>query len=90
MFCFCGQNEQLELDDVQRRAYRRWELEQGRRDATEDMSEDLSEGEKGDVVGEMVQTPRKRFQRNFSDLQIWSDDNKGKKLYIVLIRYTHT
>ncbi|OAY63164.1 putative sucrose-phosphate synthase 2, partial [Ananas comosus] len=72
--------------DVQRRAYRRWELEQGWRDATEDMSEDLSEGEKGDVVGEMVQTPRKRFQRNFSDLQTWSDDNKGKKLYIVLIR----
>ncbi|XP_020110635.1 probable sucrose-phosphate synthase 2 [Ananas comosus] len=77
--------KQLELEDVQRRAYRRWELEQGWRDATEDMSEDLSEGEKGDVVGEMVQTPRKRFQRNFSDLQTWSDDNKGKKLYIVLI-----
>nr|XP_029121820.1 sucrose-phosphate synthase isoform X2 [Elaeis guineensis] len=68
-------------------ANRRWEREQGRRDATEDMSEDLSEGEKGDTVGELVQseTPKKKFQRNISDLQVWSDDNKGKKLYIVLI-----
>lgn len=70
-------------------ANRRWEREQGRRDATEDMSEDLSEGEKGDTLGEMVQseTPRRHFQRNVSDLQVWSDDNKGKKLYIVLVRY---
>lgn len=53
------------------------------------MSEDLSEGEKGDLVGEMVsaETPRKKFQRNLSNLEVWSDDKKGKKLYIVLIRY---
>ena len=59
-----------------------------RRDATEDLSEDLSEGEKGDALGELVQaeTPRKTFQRNFSNLEVWSDD-KEKKLYIVLIRY---
>ncbi|KAG1363434.1 sucrose-phosphate synthase [Cocos nucifera] len=79
--------KQLEWEDLQRMANRRWEREQGRRDATEDMSEDLSEGEKGDTVGELVQseTPKKKFQRNISDLQVWSDDNKGKKLYIVLI-----
>ncbi|XP_073013680.1 probable sucrose-phosphate synthase 2 [Typha latifolia] len=80
--------KQLELEDAQRMVNRRWEREQGRRDATEDMSEDLSEGEKGDMLGELVQMPRKSFQRNFSDLQAdqaWSDDNKGKKLYIVLI-----
>ncbi|KAG9447916.1 hypothetical protein H6P81_014044 [Aristolochia fimbriata] len=79
--------KQLEWEDFQRLANRRWEREQGRRDATEDMSEDLSEGERGDTVGDFVQseTPRKKFQRNVSDLQVWSDDNKGKKLYIVLI-----
>nr|AJG44459.1 sucrose phosphate synthase [Lilium davidii var. unicolor] len=79
--------KKLEWEDFQRLTHRRWEREQGRRDATEDMSEDLSEGEKGDAVGEMVQseTPRKKMQRNFSDVPLWSDDNKGKKLYIVLI-----
>lgn len=70
-------------------AHRRWEREQGRRDVTEDMSEYLSEGEKGDALGELVQpeTPRKRFQRNLSNLEVWSDDKKEKKLYIVLVRY---
>lgn len=84
-------NEQLEWEDFQRMASRRLEREQGRRDATEDMSEDLSEGEKGDQLGEIMQceTPRVKIQRNFSDFQVWSDDNKGKRLYIVLIRYIH-
>ncbi|KAL7105809.1 hypothetical protein ACP275_07G069100 [Erythranthe tilingii] len=51
------------------------------------MSEDLSEGEKGDVLGEAVtlDSPRKKFQRNFSNLEVWSDSNVEKKLYIVLI-----
>lgn len=71
-------------------AHRRWEREQGRRDVTEDMSEDLSEGEKGDVLGESVSldSPRKTFQRNVSNLEVWSDNNKEKKLYIVLIRWS--
>ncbi|KAJ9153995.1 hypothetical protein P3X46_027376 [Hevea brasiliensis] len=79
--------KQLEWEGQQRLANRRWEREQGRRDATEDMSEDLSEGERGDNVGELLQseTPRKRFQRNFSNLEVWSDDKNEKKLYIVLI-----
>lgn len=78
------------MEDAQRLANRRWEQELGRREATEDMSEDLSEGEKGDVVGELTQseTPKKKLQRNFSDLPVWSDDNKEKKIYVVLIRYT--
>ncbi|XP_041025079.1 probable sucrose-phosphate synthase 2 [Juglans microcarpa x Juglans regia] len=79
--------KQLEWEELQRLANRRWEREQGRKDATEDMSEDLSEGEKGDGLGEMVNcdTPRKRFQRNISNLEVWSDDKKEKRLYIVLI-----
>ncbi|KAH9680643.1 putative sucrose-phosphate synthase 3 [Citrus sinensis] len=79
--------KQLEWEELQRLANRRLEREQGRRDVTEDMSEDLSEGEKGDGVGEIQtpDTPRKKFQRNFSNLEVWSDDKKEKKLYIVLI-----
>ncbi|CAL5202066.1 unnamed protein product [Lathyrus oleraceus] len=79
--------KQLEWEDSQRLAHRRWEREQGRREATEDLSEDLSEGERGDNVGEMVQceTPRKQFHRQISNLEIWSDDKNEKKLYIVLI-----
>lgn len=79
----------LEWEEVQRVTNRRWEREQGRREATEDLSEDLSEGEKGDNIVEMVQseTPRKKFQRQVSNLEVWSDDKKEKKLYIVLIRY---
>lgn len=72
---------------------RRLEREQGRREATEDMSEDLSEGEKGDSVGEMVQyeTPKKKYDRQISNLEVWSEDKKEKKLYVVLLRYTfHT
>lgn len=82
----------MEWEDSQRQAHRRWEREQGRREATEDLSEDLSEGEKGDSLGEMVQceTPRKQFQRQISNLEVWSDDKNEKKLYIVLIRYHHS
>ncbi|KAG0501514.1 hypothetical protein HPP92_001586 [Vanilla planifolia] len=78
--------KQVEWEGFQRMTKWRLEREQGRKDATEDMSEDLSEGEKGDTVGELLQceTPRKKFQRNLSDLQTWSDENKEKKLYIVL------
>ncbi|KAM7485846.1 hypothetical protein LguiA_001855 [Lonicera macranthoides] len=79
--------KQLEWEDFHRLANRKWEREQGRRDVTEDMSEDLSEGEKGDVLGDTatVESPRTRkFQRNFSNLEVW-DNNKEKKLYIVLI-----
>ncbi|KDP39346.1 hypothetical protein JCGZ_01103 [Jatropha curcas] len=79
--------KQLEWEGQQRLASRRLEREQGRRDVTEDMSEDLSEGEKGDIVAELLphETTVKKFQRNFSNLEIWSDDKKENKLYIVLI-----
>ncbi|XP_011101558.1 probable sucrose-phosphate synthase 2 [Sesamum indicum] len=79
--------KQLEWEDLQRLANRRWEREQGRKDVTEDMSEDLSEGEKGEVSAEAVSldSPRKKFQRNSSNLEVWSDSNTEKKLYIILI-----
>lgn len=60
-----------------------------RKDATEDLAEDLSEGEKVDTVSELIhaETPRIDFHRNASGLEVWSDDKKEKKLYIILIRY---
>uniref|UniRef100_A0A0D6QTB7 Sucrose-phosphate synthase n=1 Tax=Araucaria cunninghamii TaxID=56994 RepID=A0A0D6QTB7_ARACU len=76
--------KQIHWDDAQRLAKRRIEREQGRRDATEDMSEDLSEGEKAEFAAQ-AETPKRPFSRNFSESQLWSDDNKGKHLYIVLI-----
>lgn len=80
---------QLEWEDSQRIANRRLEREQGRRDATEDLSEDLSEGEKGDGLGEIVQpeTPRRQLHRNLSNVELWYDDKKENRLYVVLIRY---
>ncbi|KAL2530956.1 putative sucrose-phosphate synthase 3 [Forsythia ovata] len=78
--------KQLEWEDCQRLVNRRWERELGRKDVTEDMSEDLSEGEKGDGLGEIgIDSPRKKIQRNFSNVEVWSDNKKEKKLYIVLI-----
>lgn len=76
------------MEDVQRLATRKLEREQGRKDVTEDMSEDLSEGEKGDVFGEAqsLESPGSKFQQNVSNLEVWSENNKEKKLYIVLIR----
>lgn len=71
---------------------RRLERERGRRDATADMSEDLSEGEKGDVVGELSShggdSVRGRMPRISSTeaIEAWASQYKDKKLYIVLIR----
>ncbi|MCE0480617.1 sporulation-specific protein 2 [Datura stramonium] len=83
---------QLEWEDLHRLANRRLEREQGRKDVTEDMSEDLSEGEKGDVLGEtpaLDVSPRKKFQRNFSNLEVWSDSNKEKEAYIIQLGTLH-
>ncbi|BAU03212.1 hypothetical protein VIGAN_UM043200 [Vigna angularis var. angularis] len=46
------QKKQLESEAAQRVNKRRLERERGRREATADMSEDLSEGEKGDPVSD--------------------------------------
>lgn len=71
---------------------RRLERERGRREAVADMSEDLSEGEKGDVVGDLTshgESNRGRLPRisSVDAMETWSSQQKGKKLYIVLIRY---
>ncbi|XP_024983242.1 probable sucrose-phosphate synthase 2 [Cynara cardunculus var. scolymus] len=79
--------KQLDWEDIQRMTKRRLEREQGRRDVGEDISEDLSEEEKGDILGDSLapESPRKTPQQNVSNFEIWSDDKKEKKLYIILI-----
>ncbi|KAH0451070.1 hypothetical protein IEQ34_021762 [Dendrobium chrysotoxum] len=82
--------KQIEGEEAQRLSKRRLERERGRRDATADMSEDLSEGEKGDTVGELSShgdSTRGRMPRisSIDALDAWASQLKDKKLYIVLI-----
>ncbi|KAI4378786.1 hypothetical protein MLD38_016217 [Melastoma candidum] len=72
--------KQLELDQSQKLLHWRLQREQGLRDATEEMSEDLTEGEKWDLDREALssETSRKKFHRNTSNLEIRSDDKKKR------------
>ncbi|XP_028125276.1 probable sucrose-phosphate synthase 1 isoform X2 [Camellia sinensis] len=84
------QKKQLEGEEVQRMAKRRLERERGRKEATADMSEDLSEGEKGDTVSDLSahgDNTRGRLRRisSVETMEAWASQQKGKKLYIVLI-----
>lgn len=82
--------KQIEGEEVQRMSKRRLERERARRDATADMSEDLSEGEKGDIVGDLSShgdSTRGRMPRisSMDAIEAWASHYKEKKLYIVLI-----
>ncbi|RAL37291.1 unnamed protein product [Cuscuta campestris] len=84
------QKKQLEGEQAQRLAKRRQEREKGRREAVADMSEDLSEGEKGDPISDISahgESTRGRLPRISSaeTMEYWANQQKGKKLYIVLI-----
>ncbi|KAL5547754.1 hypothetical protein UlMin_002985 [Ulmus minor] len=84
------QKKQLEGEETQRKAKRRLERERGRREATADMSEDLSEGEKGDIVSDLSahgDSTKGRLPRinSVDAMETWASQQKGKKLYIVLI-----
>ncbi|KAJ6435786.1 hypothetical protein OIU84_000915 [Salix udensis] len=84
------QKKQLEGELAQRNAKRRLERERGRREAVADMSEDLSEGEKGDTVGDLSahgDSVRSRLPRinSVDAMDVWVNQQKGKKLYIILI-----
>ncbi|CAI0629411.1 unnamed protein product [Linum tenue] len=86
------QKKQLEGELAQTNAKRHIERERGRREATADMSEDLSEGEKGDAPSDLSthgDSNRGRLPRiNSADaMEAWASQQKGKKLYIVLIRH---
>ncbi|GAB4854604.1 putative protein serine/threonine kinase [Ancistrocladus abbreviatus] len=82
--------KQLENEEAQRNAKRHLEREKGRREATADMSEDLSEGEKGDTVSDLAvhSDSNKGRMRRISSVDMmenWASQFKEKKLYIVLI-----
>lgn len=77
---------QIAWDDAQRLMKRKIEIERGRNDAAEDLSE-LSEGEKEKNDANQPESPPDKISRIYSDMQIWSDDDKPRHLYIVLIRY---
>ncbi|KAB2072162.1 hypothetical protein ES319_A08G272600v1 [Gossypium barbadense] len=82
--------KKLEVEEAQRKANRRLEHERGRREATADMSEDLSEGEKGDLVGDGSARGNRisgRMPRiNSVDImENLANQLKDKKFYIVLI-----
>ncbi|KAL8152638.1 hypothetical protein V2J09_010398, partial [Rumex salicifolius] len=84
------QKKQLENEQAQRLAKRRMERERGRREATADMSEELSEGEKGDPISDVSAhggSNRGRLPRisSVETMETWISQQKGKKLYLVLI-----
>lgn len=84
------QKKQLENEEVQRKAKRRMERERGRKEAIADMSEDLSEGEKGDTAADVSvhgDSNRGRLPRvsSVETMEAWASQQKGKKLYLVLL-----
>ncbi|KAI4377321.1 hypothetical protein MLD38_014970 [Melastoma candidum] len=85
------QKKQLEGEEAQRNAKRHFERERGRREATADMSEDLSEGEKGDPAGDVSvhgESNRARLPRisSVETMEAWASQQRGKKIIHGLIR----
>ncbi|KAE8732804.1 Sucrose-phosphate synthase [Hibiscus syriacus] len=81
--------KQLEGEEAQRNAKRRLECERGRKEATADMSEDLSEGEKGEFPGDVSShgdSVQGRMHRIVSVnlMENLANQLKERKLYIVL------
>ncbi|NP_001289997.1 probable sucrose-phosphate synthase [Beta vulgaris subsp. vulgaris] len=79
------QKKQLENEEAQRKTKRRMELERGRREATADMSEDLSEGEKDISAHGDSTRPRLPRINSLDAMETWISQQKEKKLYLVLI-----
>lgn len=80
---------QIEWEDAHRLARRHLEREQGRKDATADMSSDLSEGEKETTPGDIMPRVESSLTLSSSNLgEVTAPDREkpAKRLYIVLIR----
>ncbi|KAL3503930.1 hypothetical protein ACH5RR_033771 [Cinchona calisaya] len=75
--------KKIAWDDAQKLVKHRLEREKGRSDAAEDLSE-ISEGEKEKGEGSQTDFPT-HISRINSDTHIWSDEDKSRQLYIVLI-----
>nr|XP_043607606.1 probable sucrose-phosphate synthase 4 [Erigeron canadensis] len=72
--------KKIATEAAQKLAKRRLEREKGRHDAAEDLSE-LSEGEKEKSETQTVN----KISRINSEMIMWSDENKSRQLYIVLV-----
>ncbi|KAM7263612.1 hypothetical protein ACFE04_001295 [Oxalis oulophora] len=81
------QKKQFEGELAQRTAKRRQEREQGRRQAVADLSEDLSDGDKGDLASESNRSGRLATINSVDAMETFINQHKAKKLYIVLIRH---
>ncbi|KAG9138668.1 hypothetical protein Leryth_018558 [Lithospermum erythrorhizon] len=84
------QKKQIEGEQAKWTNKRRLERERGRREAVADMSEDLSEGEKGDNISDLSthgESNRGRlpWTSSVETMEAWSSQQKGKKMYIILI-----
>lgn len=78
----------IEWEDAHRLARRHLEREQGRKDATADMSSDLSEGEKESTPGDSMPRVESSLTLSSSNLgEVTAPDREkpAKRLYIVLI-----
>ncbi|XP_009786823.1 sucrose-phosphate synthase 4 [Nicotiana sylvestris] len=76
--------KQIAWDDAQKLVIRRLELEKGRFDALDDLSE-LSEGEKEKTDNVNTSDSHHVISRINSVTQMWPDEDKPRQLYIVLI-----
>ncbi|VAH55474.1 unnamed protein product [Triticum turgidum subsp. durum] len=84
--------KQIEGEEASRSSKKRLEREKARRDAAADLSEDLSDGEKGEHINESsihAESTRGHMPRIGSTdaIDVWANQHKDKKLYIVLVRY---
>ncbi|KAK1389452.1 Sucrose-phosphate synthase [Heracleum sosnowskyi] len=85
------QKRMLDERQTQRLSRRRMERERGLREAVADMSEDLSEGEKGDALSDISaqseSSAKGRFPRigSVDTMEAFVNQQKGKKMYIVLV-----
>lgn len=84
---------QIETEESQRKAKKHLQRNAARLEATADMSEDLSEGEKADTMSDLSSLGghnRGKMTRVTSvDIMAnWAHQQKEKKFYIVLIRYS--
>lgn len=83
---------QLENEKAQRLTKMRLQRERARREVTADMSEDFSEGEKGDTLGDLLSHGGsfKGGMKRVSSVDVmanWANQHKERNLYIVLIRF---
>ncbi|KAF7020272.1 hypothetical protein CFC21_033390 [Triticum aestivum] len=82
--------KQIEGEEASRSSKKRLEREKARRDAAADLSEDLSDGEKGEHINESsihAESTRGHMPRIGSTdaIDVWANQHKDKKLYIVLV-----